>query len=217
MTNSYSKFEAFIERLFSATGLNTQTELAAVLKVSRSAVTHAKTKDDIPEKWIWKLSNAFGMDPEWLATGEGEPFQSRDSGEGFMKVPKVRARLSAGGGSFEVNQRVEDFFMFKTRWLREKGNPRKMILMSINGNSMEPELCDGDVVLVDQSQNEILAGAVYAVGIEDTIMVKRLEKLPNRLVLHSANKSYEPVYLEGDERDNVRVIGKVAWLSRSLN
>ena len=41
----------------------------------------------------------------------------------------------------------------------------------------------------------ILAGAMYAVGIEDTIMVKRIEKRPNKLVLLSTHKDYLPVML----------------------
>jgi phage repressor protein C with HTH and peptisase S24 domain len=212
-----SKFESFMKRVCETTGLNSQAELAAALKVTRSTITHAKNKGDVPDRWIWKLSEAFGLDSEWLQSGKGRPFRAGGAGEDFMKVPKVKARLSAGGGSFEVAHEVEDFFMFQTRWLRKKGTPDTMVLMSVNGNSMEPELNDGDIVLVDQSRTKIYAGAVYAVGIEDTIMVKRLEKLPNKLVLRSANPVYDPIYLEDDARDTVRIIGKVTWLCRSLH
>jgi len=41
------------------------------------------------------------------------------------------------------------------------------------------------------SQKDILAGSIYAVGIEDTIMVKRIEKHPGKLVLRSDNKDYD--------------------------
>ncbi len=91
-----------------------------------------------------------------------------------------------------------------------------MVLMDIFGNSMEPELKDGDTVLVDQSQKAILAGAIYAVGIDDTVMVKRLEKHPNKLVLRSDNESYAPIFLQGDEIETVRVIGKVLWVCREF-
>jgi phage repressor protein C with HTH and peptisase S24 domain len=91
-----------------------------------------------------------------------------------------------------------------------------MVLLDIFGNSMEPELRAGDTVLVDQSQKDVLAGAIYAVGIDDTIMVKRLEKHPNRLVLLSDNRDYEPIYLENNDLQNVRVIGKVIWVCREF-
>jgi phage repressor protein C with HTH and peptisase S24 domain len=47
-------------------------------------------------------------------------------------------------------------------------------MMDIFGNSMEPELKEVDTVLIDQSQTLVLAGAIYAAGLDDTIMVKRL-------------------------------------------
>ena len=91
-----------------------------------------------------------------------------------------------------------------------------MVLMDIFGNSMAPELKDGDTVLVDEMEKAILAGALYAVGVEDTIMVKRVEKHPNRLVLMSDNKDYAPIFLNNEEMDTIRIIGKVIWVCREF-
>jgi phage repressor protein C with HTH and peptisase S24 domain len=91
-----------------------------------------------------------------------------------------------------------------------------MVLMDIFGNSMEPEMKDGDTILIDESQKDVLAGAIYAVGVDDTIMVKRLEKHPNKLVLLSDNRDYHPIYLQGNEINSVRIIGKVVWICREL-
>jgi len=79
---------------------------------------------------------------------------------------------------------------------------------------MEPFIKEGDTVLIDQSQKKILAGAIYAVGVEDTILIKRLEKHPDKLVLSSDNKDYEPIYLQREETDKVRIIGKIIWSCR---
>jgi phage repressor protein C with HTH and peptisase S24 domain len=89
--------------------------------------------------------------------------------------------------------------------------------MDIIGNSMEPELKERDTVLIDQSQKAVLAGAIYAVGIDDTIVVKRLEKRPKELVLLSENRSYPPINFRGEEMNSVRIIGKVIWICRELN
>ena len=96
------------------------------------------------------------------------------------------------------------------------GDADRMVLMDVFGNSMEPELRDGDTVLVDQGQKDVLAGAVFAVGIEDTIMVKRVEKHPNKLVLLSDNTRYAPIYLDEGHRDAVRIIGRVVWACRNF-
>jgi len=100
--------------------------------------------------------------------------------------------------------------------LRTKGAINKMVLMDISGNSMEPEMKNGDTILIDESQKDILAGAIYAIGVDDTIMVKRLEKHPNKLVLISDNNDYSPIYLQGDEINSARIIGRVIWICREL-
>ena len=52
--------------------------------------------------------------------------------------------------------------------------------------------------------------------IDDTIMVKRIEKHPGKLVLLSDNREYLPIFLTNEEIDSVRIIGKVLWICREL-
>jgi phage repressor protein C with HTH and peptisase S24 domain len=212
------KFESFLQRVFEATGIASQTELASALKINRSAITQARKKDAVPDKWILQLYRVFGLNPAWLETSSGPTFlkQSATDDSVFKNVPKVKARLSAGGGSFEIGSEIKGYYGFRKDWLITKGNMSRMVLMDIFGNSMEPEIKDGDTVLIDESQKDILAGAVYAVGVDDTIMVKRLEKHPNKLVLHSDNREYAPIYLQGDEINSIRIIGKVIWICREF-
>jgi phage repressor protein C with HTH and peptisase S24 domain len=211
------KFDSFLKRVFEATGITSQTELASALNINRSAITQARKKDSIPDKWILQLYRSFGLNPDWIETGSGQVSHKKtDSDSIFKNIPKVKARLCAGGGSFEVGSEIEGYYAFRKDWLDTKGAINKMVLMDIFGNSMEPEMKDGDTILIDESQRDILAGAIYAVGVDDTIMVKRVEKHPNKLVLLSDNKDYSPIYLQGSEINSVRIIGKVIWVSREL-
>lgn len=214
-----SAFENMVQRIYEATGLSSQTELAEALGVNRSAITQARKKNSFPDKWMLRLYRRFGLNPDWLESGVGPVFvhSGREEESIFQNIPKVRARLSAGSGSFEVGSDIEGYYAFRKDWLNIRGNTGKMVLMDIFGNSMEPELKDGDTILIDESQKDILAGAIYAVGVDDTIMVKRLEKHPNKLVLISDNKDYEPVYLSPEDITNVRIIGKVIWAGREFN
>jgi phage repressor protein C with HTH and peptisase S24 domain len=211
-------FESVLQRVFEATGIASQTELASALGINRSAITQARKKGSIPDKWILKLFKTFGLNPDWLETGSGPTFLKKTAPDDsfFNNIPKVKARLSAGGGSFEVGSEIEGYYAFRKDWLTTKGNINKMVLMDIFGNSMEPEIKDGDTILIDESQKDILAGAIYAVGVDDTIMVKRLEKHPNKLVLLSDNRDYAPIYLQGNDINSVRMIGKVIWICREL-
>lgn len=213
-----SGFDSFFRRISEAAGISSQNELACLLGVNRSAITQAKKRGVIPEKWILNLSRSFRLNPDWIETGQGPKYirGSEDDSLEFTVIPKVRARLSAGGGSFEVGEEIEGYYSFRGQWLARKGSPRSMVLMNVFGNSMEPEIKDGDTILVDESQKDILAGAIYAVGVDDTVMVKRVEKHPNKLVLQSDNSTYQPIYLEGEEIEKARIIGKVLWVCREL-
>ncbi|MBU0992059.1 MAG: helix-turn-helix domain-containing protein [Proteobacteria bacterium] len=213
---SDTKFISFLNRVQEATGINSQIDLATSLDIHRSAITQARKKDAIPDKWMVVLYRKFGLNPEWLETGQGPTFLKGTPGteDYFLKVPKVTARLSAGGGSFENEATIEGYYSFRKDWLKSKGASDKMVMMDVVGNSMEPELKDGDTVLVNQAHKDILAGAVYAVGVDDTILIKRVEKLPNTLVLQSDNKNYSPIFLKGEEIKSVVIIGKVLWICR---
>lgn len=213
-------FDSFFERLKGQTDISTQAQLARELGVGRAAVSLVKKKKAVPPRWILELSVRYNLDSTWLESGIGSPRPEINAVEfayEFSRIPKVAARLSAGGGSFETGGEIEGFYAFRKDWIGGKGNPADMVLMEVYGNSMEPELKEGDVVLLDQSRKDILAGGIYAVGVEDTVMVKRVEKRPGQVVLHSDNKDYSPIHLGGDELENVRVLGQVVWVSREYH
>jgi len=211
-------FNLFFQRLCDVTPISSQANLSKSLGISRAAITQAKANDNIPSKWIAKLSQIYNLNPDWLEKGtEPKILNQNNFQEIYLQIPKIRARLSAGGGSFETDPEIEEFYSFRKDWLNKKGKVKDMVLMDITGNSMEPELKEKDTVLIDQSQKAVLADAIYAVGLDDTIVVKRVEKRPKELVLLSENRSYSMMSFRGEEMNSVRIIGKVIWVCREMN
>lgn len=223
--------EAVLTRIMTATGIKSQSELARVLGIGRQAVTDAKKRSHIPADWYLYLCRKYGLNPQWLESGMGTMYISgQDSSpdfigsriagvhpEEFSYVPKVRARLSAGGGSLVVDEAIETYYAFRHAWLKRKGQISQMRLMRVTGDSMEPTLRDEDVVLIDLSQTEIYTGKIYAVGIDEEIVVKRLDKKPGQLVLVSDNRQfYPPFEVTVAEDSNVRVLGRVIWMAREV-
>jgi phage repressor protein C with HTH and peptisase S24 domain len=202
-------FQSFLQRIARATGIETQSELASVLDLNRSAISRAKSRDRVPEQWIARLCEIFDLDPDWLREG-------RTSLDRFVEVPVVTARLGAGGGSHMVEADVQGHIAFRSSWLHQKGRPRDMVLMQVIGDSMEPGIREGDYVLIDQSKQEIHPGGVYALGLEEAIMIKQLDKRPHELVIISANTKYSPITLRGDELETVRIIGRVLGVWRDF-
>ena len=129
----------------------------------------------------------------------------------------AEARLSAGNGSLEVSGNHERSYAFRLDFLLRKGNPDAMVLMRVAGDSMQPEILDGDVVLLDQSKKDIMPGRIFAVGFDDSIYLKRIDKQPGKVILKSVNEeAYPPIELDirGDMAEYFRVIGKVVWSGR---
>ena len=149
---------------------------------------------------------------------EGElPSMQEDCETELITVPLAEARLSAGTGSLEVSSNSsEGGYAFRGDFLRRMGNPRRIVLMRVSGDSMVPEIFDNDLVLLDRGQTEISPGRLYAVGFEDAIYIKRIDKLPGKIILHSVNPAYPPLSLDlrGDCADQFRVIGRVLWSGR---
>ena len=135
-----------------------------------------------------------------------------------LYVPKVEARLSAGTGSLEISDNVRGYFGFRSDWLRRKGCPNAMVLMKVTGDSMRPTLENGDLALINLTQTDVVSGGIYAVGLEDSVVVKRLERFPGKLVLVSDNReAYDPRELDMTDEavcESVRVIGRVLWWCR---
>lgn len=135
---------------------------------------------------------------------------------GYSLIPKVQARLAAGTGSLETGGEVIGYYAFKLDFLHRKGNPNHMVLMDVAGDSMEPVLMDADSVLIDESQRQIISGALFAVGVDHEVFVKYLIRVPGKLVLKSKNPEYDPIEVDmnGDLADTVRIIGRVVWSCR---
>lgn len=223
--------ESVLSRIMSATGIRSQSELARVLGIGRQAVTDAKKRSHIPADWYLYLCRKYGLNPQWLESGMGPMYiAGQDASQStrnpsvpgshpdeFSYVPKVRARLSAGGGSLVVDEAIDSYYAFRHAWLRRKGQISQMRLMRVTGDSMEPTLRDEDVVLIDLSQTEIYTGKIYAVGIDEEIVVKRLDKKPGQLVLVSDNRQFYPALeVTMDEGASVRVLGRVIWMAREV-
>ncbi len=206
-------FDAFMRRVEKGARVRSQNQLAGALGIHRSAVTQAKRRDSVPRQWAYRIAEAFDLDARWLLTGQSDPDTGAD-GEPVW-VPWVEARLSAGGGSFETGSTVRKALPFNRAQLQGIGAAASLVAMEVSGDSMEPGIRAGDTVIIDQAQTAVVAGGIFAVGIDDAILVKRLEKRPGRLVLISDNRAYETVLIDADAA-NVRILGRVVWLQRRL-
>lgn len=133
-------------------------------------------------------------------------------------VPMVEAQLSAGTGSFVAGGEAERRYAFRSDFLSRKGQISQMVLMRVEGDSMEPKIEHGDTVLIDQSQTQPRPGGMYAVGVEDLVYIKMIDTKPGKIILKSLNPAYEPMEIDarGDLSDGIRILGKAIWIGREM-
>lgn len=86
--------------------------------------------------------------------------------------------------------------------------------LSIKGDSMEPRIVSGDVVIVRQ-QDDAESGDIVIVSVNgDDATCKRLRKYKDGIELVPSNPSYSPIFFSNDEiiAKPVKILGKVIEL-----
>lgn len=226
------------DRLRAVRGDESQEAFAAKFGVHRNTIARWESGDrPIDLHVLVQVMRSYGLSTNWMLFGEGPMLASAPEavhGAGaagtlqalghtpcdvdMVYVPMVEARLSAGTGSFMAGGPNGQRYGFRSDWITAKGQPSSMVLMRVDGDSMEPDITHGDVVLIDQSQTTPRAGGMYAVGVEDLVYIKMVDTLPGKIILKSRNAAYAPLEIDtrGDLADGIRIIGKAIWLGREL-
>lgn len=127
----------------------------------------------------------------------------------WIEVGRLAVGASAGPGALAGAEAPYDTFRFSRRWLREQGlEGARLSAITVEGDSMEPLLRNGDEILVDTSSTGFRDG-IHVVRLGDNVMVKRLASAgPGRAVLLSQNLAYPPVEVA---LDDLAIIGRVVW------
>ena len=91
--------------------------------------------------------------------------------------------------------------------------PDEMRGFRAEGDSMEPEIHDGDICLV-HLQEEVPDGALAVVVICDGVeecegTIKRIHKADGAIILQATNQAYAPRIFTGENANKVRIVGLV--------
>lgn len=90
--------------------------------------------------------------------------------------------------------------------------------LKISGDSMEPDIHNGDTVIVRKQDDAESDEIVIALVNGNDGVCKRLKKYTDSIALVSLNPNYEPMYFNSEEVEEkpVRIIGKVVELRRKF-
>ena len=97
-------------------------------------------------------------------------------------------------------------------WARVPGwaSHDDLIFIRASGNSMEPDLGDGDMILLDRSKNGPVSGQVFLMHSADGLTVRRLLQTAGPWLLFEVDESSpERMLAPGDQ-----LLGAVVWSGR---
>ncbi|MBT5027877.1 MAG: helix-turn-helix transcriptional regulator [Nitrospina sp.] len=203
-----------------------QKELANILKISLPTMNHYESGKRAPNsELLSQIAKTLDCDPGWLLTGEGqaekkgahssEPMSSSTLND-FVLVPRYNIEASAGGGSVIHSEQIVDHLAFKASWVSKElgADPKNLLLIHSIGDSMEPTLRSGDLLLVDRNKGRMKGDGIYLINFDDGLMVKRLEWMMDGTVVirgDNANVSREQK-LTAIEMEKLHLLGRVVWV-----
>ncbi|MEW5893341.1 MAG: S24 family peptidase [Pseudomonadota bacterium] len=141
---------------------------------------------------------------------------------GYVAIPLYNGvRAAAGGGAIVEHETPDDALVFKEEWVRiELGaRPQDLYLIRVAGDSMEPTLRSGDVILVDRRATRPDREGVYILRMNEMLLVKRLQALPGGVVrVISDNTAFSPFEIKAADvgGDELAIIGRVVWTGRRM-
>jgi repressor LexA len=188
----------------------TMKELGAVVGLAESTISQYETGKREPDnETLLRLGEFFNTSVDYLlgreiiADSPPEP-----SVPGSKWIPVIGT--IPAGTPVEAIEEILDYEEI-TPQMASQG---EHFALKIKGQSMEPKISDGDVVIV-RKQDDCENGEIAVALVNgDEATVKRIKKRPEGLMLIPNNPAYEPMFYSNAEIESlpVRIIGKVVEL-----
>lgn len=174
-----------------------------------------------PVAELFELARFLGKEPGY--------FLPSASAENAVPIEKLDVRAAAGGGAINNVLKTEETREFPL-WMLQKltktarGRPARLSLIRAAGDSMEPLIRSGALLLVDETARDPRSSPkpenlwdhtdVYIFLEGDELRVKRLlVDTKGTTIALSENSAYRPEILR---RQDFKVLGRVIWWDNRL-
>lgn len=195
-----------LKELRTAKGL-TQAKLAEKLNLSRSTIAMYETEQSEPDVNTLKaMATFFGVSLDYLL--------EQDEETKVCKIPIVGT--IPAGIPLEAIEEIIDYEEISPE-LQRSG---KYIGLKVKGESMEPLINDGDVVILKQcteaNSGDIIA--VYVNGYDATLKRLKLEDNGLWLLPENPNSNFKPQFYSKKDVETIpiKIIGKAIEVRRKL-
>lgn len=161
-----------------------------------------------------RIASFLGVSLDELVSG----LESRSDNSGIqnidsLQIPLLAVQAAAGAGVHNHDERVVSHLPFPTSLLRGIGvRPENCHFIRARGDSMEPSIPDGALVLIDTSRRKDRDDGIYAMMIGEDVRLKRLAfGTFGGVTVVSDNPAYPDETLGRADIDQVKIVGKAVW------
>ncbi|MDC7860846.1 XRE family transcriptional regulator [Pantoea ananatis] len=212
-----------IRSLRKARGMKIE-ELAEAVGVDGANISRLETgkQKSFTEQSINKIAKALSVDvSELFSTGTAETTVYNDSRNIQKQEPNTMYRVevldvsaSAGPGAFVSGDVIDVIHSIEYVSEHAKtifgGRPASSIKMiNVRGDSMAGTIEPGDLVFVDVSVHSVDGDGIYVFGFDEKIHIKRLQSVPDKLLVLSDNPQYREWQIDRENEHRFFVFGKV--------
>ncbi|WP_459990178.1 XRE family transcriptional regulator [Methylosoma difficile] len=194
----------------------TQEKMAELCGVGRQAQLRYESDERSPDGYYFEAIAKVGGNIEYILTGRCSSSVKEDhpkySVPDYVEIAHYNVQAAAGSGAIPISEELLQPLAFRRDWLVKRHlSPNDLVIVDVKGESMEPKLLNGDLVLVDKSQTDIASGKTFVLRMDGHILVKNLQLLPHGLVqVASFNTGYPAYQVDlSDESLDMAVIGRV--------
>lgn len=181
-------------------------DLANATGISRSSISqylsgYAKPTDVN----AYKMAKYLGVTEAWLIGFDAPMGKHEAANNNGVKIP-VLGYVAAGIPIKEIADIID--YEEISESLARTG---EFFALKIKGNSMEPRICDGDVVIV-KCQSDVTSGDIAIVSISNEYgTCKKIKKDINGIYLIGLNPSYDPKFYTNKEVETmpISILGRV--------
>lgn len=124
----------------------------------------------------------------------------------------IEAGCNPAGGSSGENVAIVERIQVNPEWFKQniaRYRTTGYELVTARGDSMEPTISSGDIVVVDVKDTDITQEGIFCFNYGSGVTIKRLQVIPFGLEFISDNKLYNSFVLKGQEIESVKIIGRV--------
>lgn len=178
----------------------------AVKKWMDGTTTNPKYDD------VVRATRVLNISPDWMMYEIGT-MELVPANQVELEMVDIKASCgSIGHVNFEDIPAVKKILV-NAAWFRQNFgfyNAKDIKLISASGDSMSPEIDDGDVVFVDISDNISFRDGIYLILVDDELFIKRIQRLTgHKIALVSTNKAYRDIEISTEGQIAIRVLGRV--------